>query len=284
MQGFANQTLWERVYLYLKQEILESRMPPGTVISEVPLSEALGVSRGPIREALGRLAAEGLVTVTPRKGTVVTALTKRDFLEAYQVREALEALAVTLAVPRLTADDFAELERLMDEMDLRAAEGDVTAFFDANAAFHEHFVVASGNAKLLEMYRLLIGQMGPYRRPSAALRGSLAVSIAEHTKIMDAVRSRGSQATADLVLDHIRVPQRRLQKLSEDEFLAEVTGRGAGHGAAAVAVPVAEDADPAGPAVAGVADRGVDEADGRSDPERAAAPVGDRAGSAAGGA
>ena len=225
MQGFANQTLWERVYLYLKEEILENRMPPGTVISEVPLSEALGVSRGPIREAIGRLAAEGLVTVTPRRGTVVTALTKRDFLEAYQVREALEALAVTLAVPRLTADDFAELERLMDEMDLRAAEGDVTGFFDANAAFHEAFVVASGNAKLLEMYRLLIGQMGPYRRPSAALRGSLAVSIAEHTKIMDAARAREAQGTADLVLDHIRVPQRRLQKLTEDEFFAEVTGR-----------------------------------------------------------
>jgi DNA-binding GntR family transcriptional regulator len=254
MQGFANQTLWERVYLYLKQEILENRMPPGTVISEVPLSEALGVSRGPIREAIGRLAAEGLVTVTPRKGTVVTALTKRDFLEAYQVREALEALAVTLAVPRLTADDFAELDRLMDEMDLRAAEGDVTAFFDANAAFHEAFVVASGNAKLLEMYRLLIGQMGPYRRPSAALRGSLAVSIAEHTKIMDAARAREAQGTADLVLDHIRVPQRRLQKLSEEEFIAEVTRRvspqGDGAGGDGVAESPPAGAVPAVPAEA----------------------------------
>jgi DNA-binding GntR family transcriptional regulator len=220
-----NQTLWERVYLQLKQEILENRIPPGTVLQEVPLAESLGVSRGPIREALGRLASEGLVTVTPRRGAVVTALTKRDFLEAYQVREALEALAVSLAVPRLGDDDFAELERLMAEMDASAAADDLTAFFDANSAFHEAFVVASANAKLLEMYRLLIGQMGPYRRPSASLRGSLAVSIAEHRGIIDAARAHATDRTVELVLDHIRVPQLRLARITDAEFLDEVQAR-----------------------------------------------------------
>ncbi len=227
MPDFENQTLWEKVYQHLKTEILENRIPPGTVIQEVPLAESLGVSRGPIREALGRLAAEGLVTVTPRRGTVVTALTKRDFLEAYQVREALEALAVSLAVPRLTADDFAHLDRLMDEMDACAARDEVTGFFEANSAFHEAFVVASGNAKLLEMYRLLIGQMGPYRRPSASLRGSLAVSISEHRGILDAAHARDTQATIELVLDHVRVPQRRLQAISDAQFLDEVAARSA---------------------------------------------------------
>lgn len=225
MRKLDNQTLWERVYIQLKQEILENRIAPGTVLQEVPLAESLGVSRGPIREALGRLASEGLVTVTPRRGAVVTALTKRDFLEAYQVREALEALAVSLAVPRLTRDDFVELERLMAEMDASAAAGDVTRFFDANSAFHEAFVVAAGNAKLLEMYRLLIGQMGPYRRPSASLRGSLAVSIAEHRGIIDAARELETDRTVALVLDHIRVPQRRLERITDAEFLDEVQAR-----------------------------------------------------------
>ena len=68
------------------------------------LSETLGVSRGPIREAIGRLAAEGLVTVRPRRGAVVRALSSDEFIEAYQVREALEMMAVRLAVPRLTDD------------------------------------------------------------------------------------------------------------------------------------------------------------------------------------
>jgi len=65
-----NQTLWERVYLRLKQEILDGHIAPGTVLQEVPLAASLGVSRGPVREVLGRLASEGLVTVTPRRGAV----------------------------------------------------------------------------------------------------------------------------------------------------------------------------------------------------------------------
>ncbi len=217
---FDNQTLWERVYLHLRQEILELRIAPGTLLMEVPLAETLGVSRGPLREALGRLASEGLVTITPRRGAVVTSLTKSDFLDAYQVREALEALAVRLAVPRLSAADFAEFDRLMGIMAEAAASHDATRFFDANSDFHEAFVVAAGNAKNLEMYRLLIGQMGPYRRPSASLRGSLEVSIAEHGDILAAARAGDTDRTIELVLHHIGVPQKRLMAISDEEFLS----------------------------------------------------------------
>src|SRR5205823_8601886 len=102
-----NATLWERVHDHLRTEILSNRLAPGTELQEVALSEQLGVSRGPIREAIGRLAAEGLVTVRPRRGAVVRSLSKDEFLDAYQVREALEWMAVRLAVPRLTNEDLA---------------------------------------------------------------------------------------------------------------------------------------------------------------------------------
>jgi DNA-binding GntR family transcriptional regulator len=221
MGRFDNKTLRERVYAHLKEEILNNRIAPGSVLQEVPLAESLGVSRGPIREALGILAAEGLVTITPRRGAVVTALTKHDFLEAYQVREVLEALAVRLAVPRMSDDELDALEGPIEEMLRCSARADDTGFFEANTAFHEAFVVASGNTKLVEVYRRLIGQMGPYRRPSALLRGSLDRSIAEHQGIMDAARARDGERAAELVLDHIRVPQRRLEALSEEEFALE---------------------------------------------------------------
>ena len=96
-----NLTLWQRVYDHLRAEILAGRLGPGTELAEVALSELLGVSRGPLREAIGRLAAEGLVTVRPRRGAVVRSLSKQEFVELYQVREALEMLAVRLAVPNL---------------------------------------------------------------------------------------------------------------------------------------------------------------------------------------
>src|SRR3954465_2999259 len=101
-----NLTLWQRVYDHLRSEILAGHLEPGTELAEVALSEQLGVSRGPLREAIGRLAAEGLVTVRPRRGAVVRSLSKEEFVELYQVREALELMAVRLAVPRLTADDL----------------------------------------------------------------------------------------------------------------------------------------------------------------------------------
>src|SRR3954471_22066029 len=116
-----NLTLWERVHSFLREEILANRLEPGAELQEVALWARLGVSRGPIREAIGRLAAEGLVTVRPRRGAVVRSLSKDEFLELYEVREALEVRAVMLAVPRLQPTDFADLERINDAMNEHAA-------------------------------------------------------------------------------------------------------------------------------------------------------------------
>ena len=109
--AFDNSTLWQRVYEHLHAEIMANRLPPGTELSEVALSKQLSVSRGPIREAMGRLAADGLVTVRPRRGAEVRAITPRELVDAYQVREALEVLAVRLAVPRVSESDLDRLDR-----------------------------------------------------------------------------------------------------------------------------------------------------------------------------
>ena len=97
-----NRTLWEQVRDRLREDILAGRLEPGTELSEVALARDFGTSRGPLREALGRLASEGLVTITPRRGAVVTQLSRQEFIDAYQVREALETLAVRLAVPLMS--------------------------------------------------------------------------------------------------------------------------------------------------------------------------------------
>jgi DNA-binding transcriptional regulator YhcF (GntR family) len=112
--AFENLTLWERVYDHLRDEIMGDRLPPGTELSEVALSKELAVSRGPIREAMGRLAAEGLVTVRPRRGAEVRAITPAELIDSYQVREALEVLAVRLAVHRISDAELADLDELVD--------------------------------------------------------------------------------------------------------------------------------------------------------------------------
>jgi DNA-binding GntR family transcriptional regulator len=224
MPRLDNLTLRERVHDHLKQEILANRYRPGSELLEVPLSEELGVSRGPIREALRSLESEGLVQITPRRGAVVVSLTKRDFLDAYQVREALEALGVRLAVPILSTAALDELDAQLEIMAQHAAAGDVDAFFETNARFHEAFVLASGNRKLVEAYRRLMAQMGPYRRPSARLRGNVERSIAEHRRIVLAARRRDVDAAVAQLMKHIEVPQRMLERMSDEEFARTVSG------------------------------------------------------------
>jgi DNA-binding GntR family transcriptional regulator len=205
-----NLTLREQVLEHLREEILSSRLEPGAELNEVALSASLGVSRGPIREALGRLAAEGLVTVTPRRGAIVTKLTKQEFMDAYQVREALESLATRIAVPRLSDEDRAELHRMSDEMRRLAEADDPDAFFEINRRFHEKLVAASGNRRLQAMHEQLLGQMGRLLRKSADLRGGLGESAAAHEAILEAADAGDADRAARLMADHIEVPQRVL--------------------------------------------------------------------------
>jgi DNA-binding GntR family transcriptional regulator len=205
-----NLTLWQRVHTHLREEILSGELPAGSELQEVALSKTLGVSRGPIREAIGRLAAEGLVTVRPRRGAVVRALSSDEFIEAYQVREALETMAVRLAVPRLTGDNFAALEREIDEMSTCGASGDVQGFFEANTAFHLVFFDAADNRMLADLYRHLRGQIDRHRLRSLELRGDVRRSIAEHKAILRSAKAGDVERTVHLVSEHIRVPQIRL--------------------------------------------------------------------------
>jgi DNA-binding GntR family transcriptional regulator len=209
--AFDNLTLSQRVYEHLRGEILADRLAPGTELSEVALSRDLEISRGPIREALSRLAAEGLVTMRPRRRAEVRSLTTQELIDAYQVREALEVMAVRLAIPRITEADLARLEDLIDQMAGHAGRQAVADFFAANVAFHETLCELSGNDKLREMHHRLAGEIGRFQARTLALRGNLDSSVSEHRAILAAVRLRDAGKAAQLTADHIRVPVQRLQ-------------------------------------------------------------------------
>jgi DNA-binding GntR family transcriptional regulator len=213
--GVRNLTLREQVFEHLREEILSNRLKPGAELNELALSRELEVSRGPLREALGRLASEGLVKITPRRGAVVAELSDEEFVDAYQVREALETLAIRLAVPRMTPADLARLRELHEEMVRQVESGGVKEFFEANSAFHRLLVDLSGNQKLEEIYGLLMDQMGRYLERSLALRGTIKRSVAEHEAILEAVEAGDAERAARLLADHIEIPQ-RLEAMSAD--------------------------------------------------------------------
>jgi DNA-binding GntR family transcriptional regulator len=207
---FDNATLAERVYRQLRNDILSNKYPPDSPLPEEAIATKLNVSRAPVREALRKLAADGLVTLIRRQGAVVSSLSPQEFLDAYQVREALEVLAIRLATPRLTESDLDALEQMNDWMIQCAAQDDIDKFFTVNAAFHALFIDRSGNEKLKELYYPLVNQMRRYYLPSLYLRGGIERSIEEHGEIIQAVKAGDTEKAAQLLYEHIQVPQRIL--------------------------------------------------------------------------
>jgi DNA-binding GntR family transcriptional regulator len=210
--AFDNLTLSQRVYEHLREEILADNLLPGTELSEVALSKELAISRGPIREAMGRLSAEGLITMRPRRRAEVRSLTAQEVIDAFQVREALEVMAVRLAIPRVTEADLARLEELIDEMAVHAGQGAVREFFAANASFHDLLSELSGNPKLQEVHRRLESEIGRFQSRTLALPGSMDEALAEHRAILAAVRIRDTDRATELTADHTRLRAQQLQE------------------------------------------------------------------------
>lgn len=145
----------EQVYNYLRNEIVTGRLAPGERVNVDEMSDRLKVSRMPIKEAIERLAGEGLLEVQSRRGTFVSRLDPRDLAETFEVRCALEVLAGKLAVRHLTKADLEKLRELIAAMEKSTTKTDVQLHLEQNAQFHELIVSRSGNSKLLETYHRL---------------------------------------------------------------------------------------------------------------------------------
>lgn len=214
-------TLSQQVYTHLRAGILDNSYSPGSSLPEEALAAQLNVSRVPVREALRRLSAEGLVIIKPRQGATVAELTSKQFLDAYQVREALEVLAVRLAVPNLTLEDLGHLDALQDAMQTASDAGDADTFFAANAEFHGFLVEKADNSDLTSIYKSLIDRMRRYRNPSLDLRGGMTTSIDEHAAILAAIHAGNADKAATLIAQHIHVPQGILEDtLGKEEDVA----------------------------------------------------------------
>lgn len=139
-----NLTDADKAYLQIKDKIITVEMPPGSVIQEAYLIEALRLGRTPIREALKRLQSENLVVVAPRRGMFVADVTIIDLPQIYEVRVELEALCARLAAQRITPEQLGELRCLVDEYQ-RSDSGDKELILSLDRRFHQLLAEAAGN-------------------------------------------------------------------------------------------------------------------------------------------
>lgn len=197
------ESLSAEVVQRLEIEILKGQRRPGDRLDERQLAEQYGVSRTPVREALQRLAASGLVVSRGRQGLQVAQLSLADLLDAFSVVAELEGLASAQAARRMQPAQRKQLE-LAHEDCVRASEsGDAEFFYEANIKFHDTIAEASHNRILQEELRRLTLKISPYRRTITYQPGRTVSSIPEHREVMEAIFSGDAERARATMRKHV---------------------------------------------------------------------------------
>jgi DNA-binding GntR family transcriptional regulator len=199
---FARSNLREQIKDVILQRIVEGSYLPGSRIVETRVAQELGVSQGPVREALRDLEQLGCVVHEPYRGCSVRAFSADELLEAFPVRAALEALAARLAAERVGDAELAELEQLLERMRVAARRGDAHDQSQANASFHATIVRAARNGTLERQWRMLEPFSRTYLTVSRPGIDLIALSD-RHVPILDALRRHDPDAAAAAMHDHL---------------------------------------------------------------------------------
>lgn len=182
----GDEKLSSRAYELLKKKIIGCELKPGQRLVERDLVEDLGISRTPIREALTKLEREGLIKTVPRKGCYVKEFSLEEMDELYEVRLALEAIAVRLAVRNAAQAELAQIGKLWENVPKEMGPGDVDLALAADEQFHEMLAAASRNMTLLQFLRSLNEKIRMIRRIDFSRPKRLLFTHDEHTAILKA--------------------------------------------------------------------------------------------------
>jgi DNA-binding GntR family transcriptional regulator len=186
----------------LRNHVVGGGVPPGGRLTEMRLSEALGLSRSTVRTALHQLANEGLVVQLPYTGWSVTSLSASDAWELYTLRGSLEALAARLLTENLDETKKDQLNRALDALIDACRRGDEVAIVDRDLGLHKLVVALSGHRRLAEQYRLIEQQIRLYIVWSDRLMPSSGDIIGTHRPIVDAIVAGDTRRAEQILRDH----------------------------------------------------------------------------------
>ncbi len=186
----------------IRKMILSGRLPPGERLREVALSQELGMSRTPIREAFRTLAAEGLVDLLPNRSVVVSVPDKSEAADVFTVLGALEALAGQLACRRITPEQIEILGELQDDLAAYFEKSDRLSYLEANRLIHEQIVEAANSPSLLLAWRLLLPRAERARHVSTLDHDRWAEAFQEHREINAAIAARDENLLKQLLENH----------------------------------------------------------------------------------
>lgn len=223
MATVTKSTRTDDAYDQLKDEIRSNRMPPGFLAPEPEIALRLGMSRTPVREALIRLEAEGLVELIPRRGARVLPIHADDMREIYEILTALEPeAAANLASRKPTDEELAPLEKATSEMESALAEGDLDKWAAADDRFHRQLLELHGNRRLAEFVSALFDQSHRARIVTLRLRDRPTRSTTEHREILEQLRAGDPEATREVFRSHRARAARELLGILESYRLPQL--------------------------------------------------------------
>ena len=195
-------SLREQVYDFLRAEMARGGVQPGAFLDLTELAGRLGVSRTPLREALLHLESQGFVTVLPRRGFRLNALTLDDIRHFYEIIGALEAAALRSVGPRLGPADFTRMRALDAAMADAVAARDFDRYYEANLAFHDVYLRRSDNARLVAHVHLLKQRLYDWPRRETMVQAWEQHSVVEHEDFL-ALLERGDVDDAAAHLQNV---------------------------------------------------------------------------------
>lgn len=203
----------EWTYHRLREAIQAGELKPGERIREIEMAKRLEVSRTPVREALRRLEADGLLTFVPYRGMVIAELDHQAVMELYQMREVLEGTAAGLAARHASE---AEITLLRDLIAADPGDGDPRALASHNRQFHGSLYRAAHNRYLLKTLNVLSDAMALLGMTTLSLTGRSDTARQEHQEILDAIEARDQPRAEAAARHHIREAQRARLRLMFD--------------------------------------------------------------------
>jgi len=196
--------LVDKAYSVLRNAIVCNDLKPGSPLSEGSLSERLGISRTPIREALKRLQDESLVRIVPRRGAFVSDISAEDIVQIYQLREAVECYAIQF-VPQY--GDLAELDELVAEVK-RLPEwikaGEIERVNDLDIRLHHYIARSSRNQLLYKLVNQLLNQVIRLRNMTPTVPGRLEQQADEHRQIVSALKAGDVEVAREALRNHLQ--------------------------------------------------------------------------------
>ncbi len=202
--GQHSSSLHSRVYNQIRNDILNGVYEPGESLVETKLSEELGVSRTPVREALRQLELEGLVQSVPNKGVTVRGISQQDIEDIYTIRMMIEGLAARWAAEKITPEEMEELKEAVELEEFYTAKCNYGSLLQFDTRFHDIIFKASKSKPLMHTLSTFHSYVQKARKVSMSSPERAAAALEEHKAIMQAIIDRDADRAEKLMTEHVR--------------------------------------------------------------------------------